>query len=265
MRISECFIHPVKSCASLVRDSLDIEPRGPKRDRRYMVIDSDGRFLTGRKLPRMVLVRATPDAQGLLLAAPDMPPLRVAAADDSVQRLTVRVWGDEVSARAAGAAADAWLSSFLGCDVRLVYMDEAATRRVDTDKGKPGDEVSFADSYPLLLIGQSALDQLNDKLATALPITRFRPNLVFAGGPPHAEDAWRRVRIGGLHFDVVEPCTRCVFTTVDPGSGEFDPGGEPLATLKTYRRGPSGITFGVNLIARDSGRLRTGDAVEVLE
>jgi uncharacterized protein len=265
MQITGTYIHPIKSCASLKRDALDIEPRGPHGDRRYMVVDADGRFITGRKLPRMVLVRAEPREHGIVLSAPGMPMLPVDEPPPSASRMEVAVWGDSVAALAAGVRADDWLSTFLGTPVRLVYMDEAASRSVDPDHARPGDEVSFADGFPLLLIGQASLDHLNERLSTPMPITRFRPNLVLGGAAAHAEDRWCRIRIGGIEFDVIKPCTRCVFTTVDPATGAFDASGEPLATLKTYRRGERGITFGVNLIARGNGPLRVGDPVVVIE
>jgi uncharacterized protein len=264
MQLSECFIHPVKSCAAVACAQLEIEPRGPRHDRRYMVVDPEGRFLTGRKLPRMVLIRATPGDHGLTLDAPGMPTLHLPAPAPAGARTTVQVWGDKVSAVAMGAEAEAWLSGFLESDARLVWMDADAARALDPDRARPGDEVSFADGFPLLLIGQAALDGLNARLQAPLPMTRFRPNLVFSGGVAHAEDGWRRIRVGRVEFDVVKPCTRCVFTTVDPATGAVDPSGEPLATLKSYRRGERGITFGMNLIARGEGRVKVGDALEVI-
>ncbi len=164
----------------------------------------------------------------------------------------------------AGDAAARWLSDWLEHELRLVHMDAVATRAVDPARSRAGDEVSFADGFPLLLISQAALDELNARLAAPVPMLRFRPNLVVAGSDAHAEDGWRRLRIGAIEFEAVKPCVRCVFTTVDPERGAFDPTGEPLKTLKHYRRGEKGITFGMNLIARGSGSLRLGDAVEVL-
>ena len=175
------------------------------------------------------------------------------------------VWKDGIDSVDAGDAAAAWLTHFLGRDVRLVHMDAHALRPMRPEYGQPGDEVSFADALPLLAISQAALDALNARLAVPLPMLRFRPNLVIEGATPHAEDGWRRVRIGTIEFDAVKPCTRCVFTTVDPDLGKFDPSGEPLRTLKTYRRSPAGITFGMNLIARGKGRVRLGDPVSVLD
>ncbi|HRQ66145.1 MAG TPA: MOSC domain-containing protein [Xanthomonadaceae bacterium] len=265
MQLTRVFIHPVKSCASLERNALDVEGRGPRFDRRWMVVDADGRFVTGRKLPRMVLIRAEPTERGVILSAPGMPVLPVDEPQSSAPRMEVVVWGNSVAALAADARADDWLCTFLGTPVRLVHMDEAARRSVDPDHARQGDEVSFADGYPLLLIGQASLDHLNGQLSVPLPITRFRPNLVIGGAVAHAEDDWRRIRIGAIELELVKPCTRCVFTTVDPESGTFDPAGQPLATLKTYRRSNRGITFGMNAIARGNGPLRVGDAVQVLE
>lgn len=260
-----CAIHvfPIKSCAAWIRDEAEVEPRGLAGDRRWMVADVNGRFLTARQHPRLTLVNARDDGDALVLSVPGMPSLRLAP-PQSEARIETTVWKNTVQAQVADAAADAWISAFLGLPARFVHMDAACVRAVSPDYGQPGDEVSFADGYPLLLISQAALDALNARLERPVPMLRFRPNLVVAGTGPHAEDDWKRIRIGAIEFDVVKPCTRCVFTTVDYERGEFDPAGEPLRTLARYRRTPQGVTFGQNLIPRGSGTLRVGDAVEVL-
>lgn len=264
MRLSALYIHPIKSCASLALDEAEVRPRGLAHDRRWLIVDESGRFLTGRQLPALVRLRATPRADGLTLDAPGMPALHVPRPPADAPRLQVQVWKDSVDAALADAAAAHWLTQWLGRPVRLVHMDAGARRPVRPDLSQPGDLVSFADAFPLLAISQSALDQLNTKLATPVPIARFRPNLVIDGCRPHAEDGWRRIRIGAVEFDVSRQCVRCVFTTVDTERGAPDPSGEPLNTLKGYRRGESGVTFGVHLIARGGGTLRVGDAVTVL-
>jgi uncharacterized protein YcbX len=265
MQLSALFVYPVKSCGALSPSSVQVEARGLAGDRRWMIIDGDGRFLTGRQLPRLVLLRATPTAGALSLAAPDMMALDVPEPSADAPRRAVTVWKDSLDAVDAGDLAAAWLTKFLDRDARLVFMDARSHRPVSPTYAQPGDEVSFADAYPLLLISQASLDGLNARLSTALPMQRFRPNLVVAGDiAPHAEDGWRRLRIGEVEFDAVKPCTRCVFTTVDPARGDFDPSGEPLKTLKNYRRSADGITFGMNLIARGTGSLRIGDGVTVL-
>jgi len=266
--VSAINLFPLKSGAPLPQQQATVEPRGLHGDRRWMVVDADGRFVTGRELSRLTLVRATPAADALLLQAPGMPDLHVEAPRADGIRLDTAVWGAQVTPLFAADAAHAWLSNFIGVDLRLVHMDDACTRRVkakyDGRYGRDEDVVSLADAFPLLLISQAALDQLNAKLAQPVPMLRFRPNLVVAGTAPHAEDGWQRIRIGAIEFEVVKACVRCVFTTVDFECGERDPSGEPLRTLITYRRTPDGVTFGQNLIPRGSGVLRVGDAVEVL-
>ena len=263
MILSAIRIHPIKSTAGLDMPSAQVEPRGFRDDRRWMIVDADGLFLTGRRYSRMVLIRATPVDGGLRLTAPAMTELEVAPPAVDAQRAQVRVWNDMVDAVCADPAADAWLSEFLGAPVRLVAMDARSERATKPRPGFDPGEVGFADGYPFLAISQSALDGLNAKLAAPIPMARFRPNLVIAGCEPHAEDGWRRIRIGGIAFDVVKPCIRCVFTTVDTGRGERDPSGEPLRTLKGYRGTDKGVAFGMNLIARGTGVLRVGDRIEV--
>jgi hypothetical protein len=263
LQLASITIYPIKSSGGLSLSCAAVEPRGLAHDRRWMIVDENARFLTGRQSPSLVMLRARPEDGGLVLAAAGRSNLRVEVPPASAPRLNVTVWGDTVDAVVAGADASAWLSDFLQRPVRLVYMDPAARRAVDPERARPGDEVSFADGYPLLLIGQGSLDGLNARLRRPVPMARFRPNLVVGGSEPHAEDGWRRVRIGSIEFEAVKPCVRCVFTTVDPDSGSFDPDREPLNTLLTYRRTPKGVTFGQNLIARGSGSLRVGDAVEV--
>jgi uncharacterized protein len=266
--LSAIHIYPLKSCAPLALDAAEVEPRGLSHDRRWMVVDAGGEFLTGRQHPRLTLISAMPDGNALRLTAPGMPALYVAPPQAGDARINTAVWGASVSPQLVAAAAHAWISGFLGVPCRLVHMDTACIRAVrakyDGKYGQAGDVVSLADAFPLLLISQAALDQLNAKLAQPLPMLRFRPNLVVADTSPHAEDDWRRIRVGGVEFDVVKPCTRCVFTTVDFERGQFDPSGEPLRTLKTYRRTPDGITFGQNLIPRSSGSVHVGDAVAIL-
>jgi uncharacterized protein YcbX len=268
IQLSAIHIFPLKSCAPLVLDAAEVEARGLACDRRWMVVDANGKFVTGRQQPRLTLITAQPDRSALHLTAPAMPALNVEPPPADGERIDTAVWGAAVRPLLASEAAHAWISAHLGAPHRLVHMDDACTRRVkakyDGQYGQDGDVVSFADAFPLLLISQAALDQLNTRLVAPVPMLRFRPNLVVTGTTPHAEDGWKRIRIGAIELDVVKPCVRCVFTTVQFERGAFDPSGEPLRTLLTYRRGDDGVTFGQNLIPRGHGILRRGDAVEVL-
>lgn len=263
MRLSALYVYPIKSSAPLETPEAEVEPRGLRHDRRWMVVDAQGQFLTGRQLPRMTLLRALPSARGLRLEAPGMDALEVALTADAAG-LPVTVWKSEVVAWSVDAAADAWLSRFLGQPARLVHMDARVSRPVDSPYAKPGDEVSFADAFPLLLISRAALDGLNARLDRPVSMLQFRPNLVVDGAVAHAEDAWKRIRVGEVEFDVAKPCARCVFTTVDPTTGQRDARGEPLRTLAGYRRMQGGVMFGQNLIPRSAGILRAGDRLQVL-
>jgi uncharacterized protein YcbX len=258
-------LYPLKSCAALTQQTAQVERRGLQHDRRWMVIDAERKFLTGRELPRLTLIRAQIDADGLRLDAPDLPTLALSRPDSSGARAVTEVWGTRVTPLLARDDAHMWISAFLKKPCRIVYMDDDCVRPVDASYGQAGDQVSFADGFPLLLISQAALDLLNMKLLKPVSMLRFRPNLVIARTAAHAEDHWKRIRIGEVDFDVSKPCTRCVFTNVDFERGERDPSGEPLRTLTSYRRSESGVTFGQNLIPRNTGALRVGDAVTVLE
>ena len=268
--LSQIHTFPLKSGAPLAHDAARVEARGLAGDRRWMVVDAHGKFISGREQSRLTLVRARAEepvaaTAQLTLDAPGMPTLRLRAPADGA-RVHTDVWGAAVAPLLAADAAHVWLSTFLGLPCRLVYMDALCTRAIkamyEGRYGEDGDEVSLADAFPLLLVSQAALEHLNAKLAQPVPMLRFRPNLVVAGTAPHAEDGWKRVRIGACEFDVIKQCVRCVFTTVDFERGTRDPSGEPLRTLTTYRRSPGGVTFGVYLVPRRAGTLRLGDAVE---
>lgn len=263
IHVSALYLHPIKSCAPLAVDSAMVEPRGLAGDRRWMIVDASGEFITGRSVPRLVLVQAQETPQGLRLQAPAMPDLVAAVPPPSNPRPRVTVWSSQVDALDAGDEAAAWISAFTGQTCRLVYMDAAARRPVNPAHAQPGDEVSFADAYPLLIISEASLAGLNARLDAPVPMLRFRPNLVVHGAQAHEEDRWRRIRIGGIEFEMIKPCVRCGFTTVMPETGTLDPRGEPLRTLAKYRRADKGVIFGQNVIARGSGRLRVGDAVEI--
>lgn len=252
--------YPIKSCRGISLVEAAITPHGLEQDRHWMVVDHKGRFLSQRRFPRMALIRATPGEESLKIQAPDMSPLMVPA--DGEGPLAVRVWGFEGMARDAGEAAAQWFTEFLGVRCRLAAPGPAFQRPVDSHYGQG--EVMFSDGFPFLLIGEGALDQLNAKLDEPVSMDRFRPNIVVSGAAPHAEDGWKRIRIGETLFQVVKPCSRCTIPTVHQGTGER--GEEPSRTLASYRTGDDGeIYFGQNLIHESHGGvLRVGDPVEVL-
>ncbi len=264
MRVSEIRIYPVKGLRGLSVAAAEVEPWGLAGDRRWMVVDANGRFLSQREAPQMARIDVEPRPGGLRLSAEGWGVCDVAVPDGPAD-LPVTVWRDRLHAAPADGAASRWLDAALdraGC--RLVHMaDPATVRPVDPDYGAPGDHVSFADGYPLLLATTASLADLSDRVGRPLPMTRFRPNLVVDGAGPWAEDGWSALAVGAVRFRIAKPCARCVVTTVDPATGIKGADGEPLRTLADYRRDGRGRPiFGQNLIPDGPGRIAVGDAVQ---
>jgi uncharacterized protein YcbX len=265
MNLASIHVFPVKSFRGNDSMRAVVEARGLRDDRRWMLVDANARFVTARQLPRMLLFRAHAEPAGLSLVAPDGSTHTVARPAASEPLIQVAIWQSSSPARCADAETNAWISHHLGSMVRLVYMADDCVRSVSKAWAQPGDIVSFADGFPLLLIGTASLDGLNARLAQPVSMANFRPNLVVHTDTPHVEDRWRLIRIGDCTFSVSKPCTRCVLTTIDPERATPASDGEPLATLKTYRRESVGVTFGQNLLVRGTGELAPGMPVEVLE
>ncbi|OJH33690.1 MOSC domain-containing protein [Cystobacter ferrugineus] len=263
--LSSLSIYPLKSCAELPLTHATVEPLGLQHDRRWMAVRSDGTCMTGRELPGFVHLRAVPVPEGLHLSAPGMPELVVPVPPADAPRLDVNVWNDICSAARAGDDADRWLSTYLREPARLVYVDARMQRPVDPKHAAPEDRVGFADAYPLLLISEASLADLNTRLPQPVEMNRFRPNLVVSGCEPFAEDRWKRLRIGEVELTLVKPCARCAFINVDTRTARPDSAQQPLRTLATYRNRDNKVMFGQNVIARRTGVLRVGDPVEVLE
>jgi uncharacterized protein YcbX len=236
-------------------------------DRRWMVVRSDGGFLSQREFPKLACV--VPEVQldeGLLLTADGQAALKVDSPSAAGTQIAVRIWDDTLLARDAGDEAAAWLSRVLGTSARLVRQDADHRRALKRDPGAPrGVSAAFADAYPFLLISEASLQELNRRLAEPLPMNRFRPNIVISGGEAFAEDSWKNLHIGGARFALVSPCSRCAITTTDQYRG-VRAGKEPLRTLARFRRldGGSAVYFGQNLVHLDpTGTLRVGDEVGV--
>ena len=266
LALSSLTIYPVKSCAGISLDHSRLEPRGLADDRRWLVVDGAGKGLTGRSVPRLLCINARIDKTSMTLEAPGMDSVRIDQPRTHHDPVEVEIWRDRVDASRVSDAADRWLREFLQITCSLVHMPASSLRQVDPSRSLSGDVVSFADAFPLLLIADASLHDLNARLRAPVSMARFRPNLTVSGSAAYAEDRWTRVRIGDVDFDVADTCDRCVMTTIDPHSGTRDPQRQPLKTLADYRRDPDkGIPFGVNLIPRGAGALRLGDPVQLLD
>ncbi|MGR6974400.1 MOSC domain-containing protein [Streptomyces cynarae] len=265
-------VHPVKALRGQAPLEAVVEPWGLAGDRRWALIDDTGRVVTQREHPTLALAAAEPlPGGGVRVSAEALEPLSVAV-PDPVGTTTAKWAGEKIETVPAGPEASEWFSAFLGERVTLVHLDDPATRRPidDPPYGRPGETVSLADAYPLLLTSVASLDALNSLIAQGdhadegpLPMNRFRPNLVVAGTEPWAEDGWKRISIGEVTFRVAKMCGRCVVTTTDQSTAER--GKEPLRTLGRHRRFGGRLAFGQNLVPETTGLVRVGDPVTILE
>lgn len=264
-------VHPVKAFRGQSPREAAVEPWGLAGDRRWVLIDDGGKVVTQRQQPRLALAAAELlPGGGVRLSAQGREPVNVSV-PAPMGTTAVEIFGDKVEAVLADEAAHAWCSDYLGAEVRLVHMDDPATRRpVDPDFAHPGETVSFADGFPLLVTTLASLDALNSLIAQGdqahegpLPMNRFRPNAVVRGTEAWAEDDWSRIAIGEVTFRVAKMCGRCVVTTTDQVTAER--GKEPLRTLGRHRRFGGQLAFGQNLVPEAPGTVRVGDPVTVLE
>jgi len=240
---------------------MSFDVMGPIMDRRWMVVDAKNRFLTQREIPAMCKISAHVVSDCLVLGAEGKTQCLVPTPYSAVA-LKVQVWGDTVSAVDCGEASAHWLSEFLGVHCRLLYMPSESRRLVDTNYALAEERVSFADGFPLLLISQASLDDLNSRLVEKISMARFRPNIVVSGCEAFAEDNWQRLRIGERELSVVKPCTRCVIPSIDPVTGVQQ--SEVVRELAKYRRKDGEIIFGQNLLVAGTGDIEPGDSVEIL-
>lgn len=268
MQISEIFTYPIKSCGRLSHTEIELDARGPIWDRRWMVVDSDGIFITQREISALALVQPDFVNDELTINAPNMPEMCVPLERDEGEVWRVQIFKDTCAAWDEGEDVAEWLSDFLKVDARLARMADDFVRAVDTSYAPPNTPVGFADGYPILIVSEASLDELNRRIVErgkqSVPMSRFRPNLVVAGAEAFAEDSWRTVQIGDVTIDVVKPCARCVIPTVDQLTGTVPDVTEPTATLNTFRKQNGKVMFAQNAIHRAPGVLRVGDKVKTI-
>ena len=294
MQISEMNLYPIKSLKGISIDRSPLEKRGLQYDRRWMLTDPDGMFLTQREVPRLATISVSIDVSGVRVGKDGFEPLDIPFEPDLGDRIQVTVWNSQLIGEAYRGKVSEWFSEVIKRSCKLVRMPDHAKRHLSSPFDSGSDVVSFADDFPLLLIGEASLYELNERIVNSngseqnesgegtggrLQMNRFRPNLVVSGTASFEEDNWARVRIGEVEFRVAKSCARCVVTTIDQVKGESG-GKEPLKTLATFRKakdifpesfegfgfGPNDVLFGENLIPElDGGTIAVGDEIAVLE
>jgi len=261
--LSQLNIYPLKSASGISLESTFMKQRGLAHDRRWMVVDDSRQFMTQRTCPSMALINTKLVGQTLTLNAPKMSELSLPLTPTEGESQEVEVWGDRCEAWATNPQSGLWISEYLGKSCNIVFMPDHSNRLVDPDYAPTQNQVSFSDGFPLLLISESSLSDLNNLLPESIEMKRFRPNLVVKNTEPYEEDNWKKIKIGECEFQIVKPCSRCILITVDPETGKFS-GKEPLKTLSGYRKQNNKVLFGQNLIAQKIGKLEVGMPVEIV-
>ncbi len=261
LQISQLYIYPIKSLGGISVQQAAVTDRGLEYDRRWMLVDDKGVFLTQRILPAMALLQVEMAGPALKVYPKNdkgnsiLIPLEAESGDE----MEVIVWDDTCSSLLVSKDADKWFSEMLGLSCHLVYMPDSSLRLVDKGYAHNGEVTSFSDGFPTLIIGQASLDDLNQRLSMQIPIDRFRPNIVFKGGRPFEEDEMHSFTINGIQFAGVKPCARCVITTINQSTGEK--GKEPLQALSGYRQVNNKVLFGMNLLHEGEDIIHVGDVI----
>ncbi|MEB3278569.1 MAG: MOSC N-terminal beta barrel domain-containing protein [Lyngbya sp.] len=278
MNVTGIFIHPIKSCQRIELEQAEVTPKGFFWDRELMIVDQDHKFMTQRDYPQMAKIRVQLSENMISLSVQDEPlePFNFEP-NFTGNPLEVKVWRDNTIAIDQGDEVANWLQNALKLSAdqpcRLVRQSPQHIRLVNPNYAqRPEDRVSFADGYPFLLTNTASLVELNRRIKTnnsvkfsEVSMIRFRPNLVIESEFPFVEDNWKLIKIGGVYFDVVKPCDRCIITTTDQFTGKRDEFKEPLKTLATFRRQAGGVMFGQNLIPINTGVIHQYDEVQCLE
>ena len=262
LRVSQLYIYPIKSLGGVALDKAQVTDRGFQYDRRWMLVDHNNLFISQREVHQMALLKPSLTNKGIKVThAVKLSSYTIPFDAVKNEFAEVTIWDDTCTGQFVSDEADEWFSSMLETPCRLIYMPDNTHRITDQRYTSENSITSFSDAYPFLLIGQSSLDDLNKRLIETLPMSRFRPNIVFTGGGPYQEDAMHTFTIGNITFYGVKLCARCVMTTIDQESGL--PGKEPLKTLARYRLKDKKIMFGQNLAHNGLGEIKIGDELQI--
>jgi uncharacterized protein len=267
MHVKELWIYPIKSCRGIPLKTAEVNFKGLKWDREFMIVDASGKFITQRHVPEMAQITVEVSAEQLFLSyAGNNSETLEFIPNFEGQEKQVQVWADQTIAIDQGDRVAQWLQKVLDLsDIRLVRQSPQYIRPIDPKYAhKENEPVSFADGYPMLLTNTASLEELNRRIGNqTVQMNRFRPNIVVETTSPFLEDQWRYIRIGGIEFNVIKACSRCIITTTDQKTGQRDPEQEPLRTLQQFRNSRGQVLFGENLVPLNTGNLKLDDPVEV--
>lgn len=264
IHVSQLFIYPVKSLQGISLESISVHDFGPKWDRRFMLVDDTGRFITQRQCPSMSQVPVVLQDNTMFIGEAEN---QISVQLNELNALSVMsevsVWNDQLTAKVLPKNVNDWISNKLNRSARLCFIDDATHRQVDLEFAKKGDKTGFSDGFPFLILSEASLAFLSNEVGFNLDAMRFRPNIVVSGCEAFAEDQWQAIEINGIEFDIVKPCSRCVIPTINPATSEKQP--EVMQVMLKHRKKGKQVYVGQNAIHRGIGELRIGDRVKILK
>ncbi len=256
--ISSLYLYPIKSCTGIAVDSLSLDILGAANDRRYMLVDENGNFITQRQHAELIHVDVAIHVMGWMITLPNVGAKILPLQGIVLKIMTVNVWSDTFSAYDQGDDWAGFFSQFLGKKVRLVFCHLNTARKIDSEYCKTERAVSFADGFPLLMCNENSLQALNNELESPIDMQRFRPNIVITGASAFAEIEWETLDAGNLELAVVKPCSRCVIPTINPQTAKKEPA-VWQGLIKLCKGEDGKVYFGQNLIHQANGILKLGD------
>jgi len=268
--VDSIWIYPIKGMSGIEQKSSIFNNLGLEHDRRWMLVDSRGRFMTQREIGQMTLFQTSIVKDKLIVSNAEGQKIRIPIAAPEPWGRRAVVWGSSCRVESYGKSVDEFFSDSLGRECHLVKMAQDFRRRIAPYYSvNPGDSVSFADGFPFLFTTTASLDELSERVGEQVPMSRFRSNIIIRNEIPFEEDTWRILSIGQTRFHLVKPCARCVVTTIDQTTGSVVDG-EPLRTLAkfrtTERSGKRKVLFGQNAIAEEEqGTIKVGEPVTLLK
>ncbi|WP_109440614.1 MOSC domain-containing protein [Acinetobacter haemolyticus] len=264
MHVSQLFHYPVKSLCGNALTEMEIDSFGPRWDRRWMLVDHEGRFVTQRQCTIMGQISFKIFAESVRFEfQDDHITLSLDEAQGHADNCLITIWRDQLQGNRIDHPVNQWLSQILGREVRLVYMPQQTMRQVDLTYAQEGDRVGFADGFPFLILGEASVEFLAEKVGFPLDVQRFRPNIVISGCEAFAEDHWKQIQIGEMQFDLVKPCSRCVIPTIDLKTSQKQP--EVMQAMLAYRKQGNKVMMGQNALHRGIGEISLGQEIRILK
>lgn len=261
-KVNDILIYPIKSLPGISLSQGSIKKKGIKLDRRWMLIDENNKFISQREFSNLTQFNIELLEKEMHLFYKNES-INIPYKSKSDIAHEVLIWDHKVVANEVSKKLSQWFSTVLDHNVRLVKMTKESSRIKKFLQSPWKSKVSFADGYPILIIGTASLDLLNSKLEHPIKMDRFRGNLIVNTDEPHEEDDWETIIVGSSVLQLIKPCARCQMITIDQQSGLKSV--EPTKTLSSYRKFENKINFGINAICIEKGKIKKGDNIILMK